>query len=119
MLEINLAEKTALETVLKEKSEKSTVEKDNEIERLEENLSKLRDEHLEYAEHKNKELINVASRFEALFNNEIDKLKSLQDNNSERFSLQVEGLRGLLELKNSEINQLLAETNDLRQSYLE
>jgi hypothetical protein len=28
-------------------------------------------------------------------------------------------LRGLLELKNNEINQLLAETNDLRQSYLE
>ncbi len=89
---------------MKEKNEKSTVEKDREIERLEENLSKLREEHLEYAEQKNKELINVANRFEILFNNEIDKLKSLQETNSERFSLQVEGLRGLLELKNNEIN---------------
>ena len=44
---------------------------------------------MEYAEHKNNELINVANRFEKLFNNEIEKLKSLQETNSEKFSLQV------------------------------
>lgn len=50
ILEITLAEKEALEGVLRDKGDKNTGEKDREIERLEENLSKAREEHLKYAE---------------------------------------------------------------------
>lgn len=78
VLEISLAEKEALESVLRQKGEKHSDEKDAEIQRLEDNLSKLRDEHLQYSQEKNAELKAVADRFEQLFTHEIDKLRSLQ-----------------------------------------
>ena len=58
---------------------------------------------------KNEEFDKLREKFEKMFNFELENLKKNLDDQDEIFSIEINGLREMLGLKNDEISKLISE----------
>ena len=108
-LKKSLHEKEAFETIISGRVEKVRKEKDEEIARLTQVVEDEKENRMRAIDDKNEEILKLKEKFEKMMNFELENVKKNLEDQGEVFSIELNGLKEIIAIKNDEITKLLAE----------
>lgn len=104
-----LHEKEAFEAIISGRVEKVRREKDEEIARLGRVVEDEKESRALAIDDKNEEIAKLKEKFEKMINFELENVKKNLEDQGEVFSIELNGLKEIIAIKNDEIAKLLAE----------
>jgi hypothetical protein len=104
-----LQEKQASDSSTHTRYDKQAKEKEHELARLETTIQKMREDYTAMVDEKNKEIERVKEKFQLIMTQELGSLSKNMTNQDQKFKIELDGLRSIIELKNEDIINLQKE----------
>jgi hypothetical protein len=104
-----ILEKETVENIVNNRVEKIRREKDEEIKRLSCVIDDEKEARTRAIEEKNEEISRLKEKFEKMINFELENIKKNLEDQGEVFSIELNGLKEIIAIKNDEITKLLTE----------